>query len=77
LGGSVKTIEQRINNVIGQLNAINRMTQEGQDCFQVLTQMKAAKSGLVNIMTMFLEEKARDCGTDREKFSRIIKELVK
>lgn len=57
----MKTLEQRINNVIGQLEAIKTMISSEEDCFKALTQMKAAKAGLSRTMQLFLEEHAMGC----------------
>lgn len=57
----MKTLEQRINNVIGQLEAIKTMIKTDEDCFKALTQMKAAKAGLNKTMQLFLEEHAMGC----------------
>ncbi len=73
----MKTLEQRINNVIGQLGAINRMLEQGDDCFAILTQMKAAKSGLSGAMSLYMEEKAQECSNDPKQLQRIIQELTK
>lgn len=79
----MKTQEQLINNIIGQLNGINKMIQEEQDCFKVITQMKAVKSATSSLMNKFIEENfakcADSCGSkkDANTMKKLIIELVK
>ncbi|MFW5703716.1 MAG: metal-sensitive transcriptional regulator [Patescibacteria group bacterium] len=79
----MKTLDQRINNIIGQLEAIKKMTAEEQDCFKILIQMKAAKSGFSTIMKIFIEEQLGKCITDsmtkteKEKMQQLLAEVLK
>jgi DNA-binding FrmR family transcriptional regulator len=67
----MKTQRQRINNVIGQLEAVKKMMDEEKDCFAVLTQLKAAKSGVSRVMHNHVQEHVMDCmqfcGTEEDK----------
>lgn len=67
----MKTQQQRINNVIGQLEAIKKMMYEKKECFAILTQLKAAKSGVARIMHNHIQEHVMDCmqfcGTEEDK----------
>lgn len=60
----MKTQEQLINNIIGQLNGINKMIEEEKDCFMVMTQIKAAKSALNSFTNKFIEENFLNCFTN-------------
>jgi len=58
----MKSYEQLINNVIGQLNGIKKMMEkEDKDCFKTLTQMKAAKSAMGSVMNKFVKENFIEC----------------
>jgi len=57
----MKTKQQLVNNIVGQLNGLSNMMDEGEDCFAVLTQMKAAKSAMNSLMNKFLEEEFSNC----------------
>ncbi|MFA6160570.1 MAG: metal-sensitive transcriptional regulator [Patescibacteria group bacterium] len=56
-----KSYSQLINNVIGQLNGIDRMINDQKDCFQTLTQMKAARSAMNTLMNRFMQENFESC----------------
>jgi CsoR family transcriptional regulator, copper-sensing transcriptional repressor len=55
---------QLINNIIGQLQGVRTMMEEDKECFEILNQMKAAKSGLNSLMNKFLEEHFVKCMND-------------
>ncbi len=57
----MKTQEQLINNIIGQLNGVNNMIKEEKDCFDVLVQMKASKSAMNTLMNRYMEENVISC----------------
>ncbi len=57
----MKTQEQLINNVIGQLKGVNRMINSEKECFSVLVQIKAAKSAVNNLMNKYIEENVINC----------------
>jgi DNA-binding FrmR family transcriptional regulator len=79
----MKTLEQRINNVIGQLEGAKKMlADERRDCFALLTQLKAAKSGLSALMEKLVGKELDHCllGSrqySKEKMERIFKEIIK
>ncbi len=78
-----KTKEQLINNIIGQLEGIKRMMgDEKTDCFEVLTQLKAAKSAFNRVTVDFLQDSFTECSMreneeDKDKFRKLLEELVK
>ena len=57
----MKTYEQRINNIIGQLNGINKMIGRNDDCLKVLIQLKAIKSSVSSLMDKFVEDEFENC----------------
>lgn len=74
----MKSQKQLINNVIGQLNGVNRMIEEKTDCFSVITQMKAAKSALNSAMNKYIEENFSTClsGCNTNKKNEMLKKLI-
>lgn len=79
---SEKSIEKLLNNVIGQLNGINKMILDNRDCVDVLGQMKAASSALSSLMSKYVAENATSCIADlapkqKDTLSKLIKELSK
>ena len=58
---SMKKVEELINNVIGQLNGINRMMARKQDCFKVLVQLKASRSALNSLTEKYMEKNFNSC----------------
>ena len=71
--------------MIGQLNGIKAMVEKNQDCFSVLTQMKAAKAAFNSLMNKYVEENFRAClkkskasGEAKEQVCRrFFKEIIK
>lgn len=74
----MKTYTQRINNIIGQLNGVNKMLDEKKDCISTLTQIKAVRSAINSLMNKIIEESLDSCSTvDRDHVKNIIKEMTK
>lgn len=79
----MKTNEQLINNIIGQLNGINKMMEDNKDCFQVIIQMKAAKSAMASLLNKIIKEEyiqcLRSCKNKQaeENLQKLVLELVK
>lgn len=80
----MKTTEQRINNIIGQLEGIKRMLAKSpDDCFAILTQMKAVKSALASLTEQLLSSELDRClgrklPADRKRRMEVIfKEVIK
>jgi len=78
----MKTTEQRINNVIGQLEGAKRMLAEpSKDCFSVIIQLKAARSAVSSLMTKIIDEEMDCCFSGKtkqqEKITKIFKEIIK
>ncbi|HPY08739.1 MAG: metal-sensitive transcriptional regulator [Patescibacteria group bacterium] len=78
----MKTNEQRINIIIGQLEAIKKMlTKKDEDCTKLFIQLKATKSALASLMKKIISEELKKCFTGgkhkkQEKIQKIIKELI-
>jgi DNA-binding FrmR family transcriptional regulator len=80
----MKTAEQRINNIIGQLEGIKKMLLSApDDCLAILTQMKAVKSAMSSLTEQMLSTELDRClkkgfaQDKKEKMEVILKELIK
>lgn len=79
----MKNSEQRINNIIGQLQGVKKMIADKKDCFLVLTQMKAVKSAISSLSMQVLSNELDSCLekkialVKKKKIELILKELVK
>ena len=51
-----KTVQKRINRIVGQLNGIKSMLDSDSDCYKILQQMSAAKGALNSLVQKHLEE---------------------
>jgi DNA-binding FrmR family transcriptional regulator len=78
----MKTTEQRLNNIIGQLTgAKNMLADKRRDCFSLLIQLKAAKSAMSSLMEKVVSEELDHCligqhHPNREKMTKIFKEVI-
>ncbi|HKK54275.1 MAG TPA: metal-sensing transcriptional repressor [Patescibacteria group bacterium] len=78
-----KNIENRINNIIGQLNAIKRMTDEkNSDCTQIIVQLKAIKAATSSLYENYLSTNLNNClhGNGKKNkalLNSLIKEISK
>lgn len=57
-------LHRRINRIIGQLNAINTMVDNNEECEKILTQISAAKSAIHKAGQFIIEEHLRHCVKD-------------
>jgi DNA-binding FrmR family transcriptional regulator len=56
----MKSKQQRLNNVIGQIVGIKKMMEGNCECTKVLTQLKAIQSAIGGIMDEIVEEQFKD-----------------
>lgn len=76
----MKTPEQRINILIGQLESIkNKLAEKKSDCGLIMIQLKAVKSGLSSLMEEVLSTEFECClrSGQKEKIKKIFKEIIK
>ena len=78
----MKTTEQRINNIIGQLEGAKKMLAEcNTDCFKVMVQLKATRSAVSSLMNKIIVEEMDNCflgkNKNQEKIVKIFKEIIK
>lgn len=57
----MKSIDQRLNNITGQIEGIKKMIAKNQDCLQVLTQLKAVKSAVNSVIDSLVENQFDTC----------------
>lgn len=79
----MKTNEQRINIIIGQLEGIKKMlSKKENDCTDLIVQLKAIKAALSSLLERIVSEEMGRCivgqkKDHQEKVLRMLKELVK
>lgn len=56
-----KQISNRLSRVIGQLQAVKRMTEEKRECSDVLIQLLAARSALDSASKLILQDHVNAC----------------
>lgn len=59
-----KALHNRLNRILGQVSAINRMIDDGTPCEEILTQINAAKSALHKTGQIVLEGHLHCCVRD-------------
>ena len=57
----MKSIQQRLNNINGQIEGVKKMLNDGKDCVQLLTQLKAIKSAIGSVMDTIVDEQFDTC----------------
>jgi len=78
----MKTTEQRINNIIGQLEGAKRMLGNPErDCFSLIIQLKAIKSAMGSLMEKIISDEFNHCLLDKKitqqnKIEKIFKEII-
>ncbi len=78
----MKTADQRLNNIIGQLEGAKKMlVDKDRDCFALLIQLKAAKSAMSSLMEKIVSEEFDRCligphKASRDKMEKIFKEIM-
>ena len=61
---NTKTVKNRLARVIGHLQAVERMVDEGRDCAEVLVQLAAIRSAINNICKIILKDHMDHCVID-------------
>lgn len=57
----MKSINQRLNNINGQIDGVKKMIESKKDCVQILTQLKSIKSAVNRVMEVLVDEKFDSC----------------
>lgn len=63
----MKSNQQRLNNVIGQIEGVKKMLDEKEDCVKVLTQLKAIRSAVSGVMNKVIDEQFESCLSSMKK----------
>jgi DNA-binding FrmR family transcriptional regulator len=75
----MKTSEQRINNIIGQLEGVKRsLALSRKDCSEMLIQLKAVRSATSSLMNQILENEFSGClkRGEKDRLQKIFKEVI-
>ena len=56
-----KNIIARINRIEGQVRGIKQMTEDGEYCIDILTQISAANSALKSVALLLLDDHLNHC----------------
>lgn len=59
-----QAVLNRLSRVIGHLEAIRRMVEEGRDCSEVLVQLSAVRSAINNTGKVILQDHIQNCIVD-------------
>lgn len=79
----MKTNEQRINIIIGQLEGVKKkLGSKKLDCFALITQLKAIKSGTAALMETIMSAEFDRCllaqdGKNKQNLQKFFKEIIK
>ncbi len=73
----MKTKQQRINNIIGQLNGINKMLDNNENCEKIFIQLKSVQAAISSITDKMVEEELDKCIStkNKNKIKNLIKQL--
>ncbi len=74
----MKTLNDRLNRIIGQLGGIKNMINENRYCGDVLIQLSAAENALQNLGYMILKNHLETCVVEsiKEGNSEILAEVI-
>lgn len=61
---NTKAVLNRLSRLIGHLEAIKRMVEDGRDCSEVLIQLSAVRSAINNTSKVILEDHISHCLVD-------------
>ena len=79
----MKTPQQLINNIIGQLNGVSRMLDKNQECLEILVQLKAVKSAMDSLSGKLIASDLLKCSAglknkqDAQKIKLLLEELTR
>ena len=60
-----KKLNRQINIIKGQLDGIQKMINSGQDCFNILTQIKSVKSSMNSVGKAIISNRFKECMTNK------------
>lgn len=59
-----KAVINRLSRLIGHLESVKKMVEDGRDCSEVLVQLAAVKSAINNVSKVILQDHIRHCIVD-------------
>ena len=59
-----KAVINRMARIIGHLESVKRMVEDGRDCSEVLVQIAAVKSAINNVGKVILQDHVKHCIVD-------------
>lgn len=59
-----RAVINRMSRVIGHMESVKRMVEEGRDCSEILIQVSAVKSAINNIGKLILKDHISHCVVD-------------
>ncbi len=59
-----KAVVNRLSRLIGHLESVKKMVEDGRDCSEVLVQLAAVKSAINNVSKVILQDHIRHCIVD-------------
>ena len=61
---NTKAVLNRMARIIGHMESVKRMVEDGRDCSEVLVQIAAVKSALNNVGKVILQDHIKHCLVD-------------
>lgn len=61
---NTRAVVNRLARLIGHLESVKKMVEEGRDCSEVLVQLAAVKSAINNVSKVILQDHIRHCMVD-------------
>ena len=61
---NTKAVVNRLARLIGHLESVKKMVEDGRDCSEVLVQLAAVKSAINNVSKVILQDHIRHCMVD-------------
>ena len=74
---NTKAVVNRLSRIIGHLESIKRMVEDGRDCSEVFVQIAAVKSAVNNVGKVILQDHIKHCVVDavEENDPQVIEDL--
>jgi len=61
---NTRAVVNRLARLIGHLESVKKMVEDGRDCSEVLVQLAAVKSAINNVSKVILQDHIRHCIVD-------------
>jgi DNA-binding FrmR family transcriptional regulator len=73
---SSRTVDARLHRLVGQLQAIEKMTKERRPCAEVLYQISAVRSGLEQVAAIVFEIELQRCAAKKRLSTEDVEKLT-